>query len=62
MGWLTVQPKSATIKTTPIDRLATGIAETIMEEGWGWSCDYGHMRLFSATGFQLASTRVFCRK
>lgn len=57
MGWLTVQPESATIKTTPIDRLATIIAGAIMEGKRGWRCDNGHMTLFILPLFQQPPTQ-----
>ena len=43
MGWLTVQPRSATIKTTPIDRLATDITLAIMECMGDLRCDNHHI-------------------
>src|SRR3974390_2859458 len=56
MGWLTVQPKRATITTTPIDRLATSITRAIMEGRRSWRCDRCHTASFRLTLFQQRLT------
>ena len=56
-GWLTDQPSSVTIKTTPSDRLA--ITGKIMGRGMAFGCDPRHMGKFCGYYFAVPGDYSF---